>query len=152
MLLDHGVWKSKKKSHSSMRAELATFIFWVDKSSSKNLNLSVKNLWKMSKFKMRLFREFSNTLLDEESSHVNFFWDFYHAKGKLWHPSAAAWQLLKGLPLLSVFWVENQISIEISLHTELRITWMLGSSFGLLNLHQCTASRKRLCISFIDTQ
>ena len=111
-----------------------------------------KNLWKMSKFKMRLFREFSNTLLDEESSHVNFFWDFYHAKGKLWHPSAAAWQLLKGLPLLSVFWVENQISIEISLHTELRITWMLGSSFGLLNLHQCTASRKRLCISFIDTQ
>ena len=45
---------------------------------------------KIQKFKMRLFWGFSNTLLDEESSHVNFFWDFYHAKGKLWHPSAAA--------------------------------------------------------------
>ena len=28
----HGVWKSQKKSHSTMRAKRATFTFWVDKS------------------------------------------------------------------------------------------------------------------------
>ena len=28
----HGVWKSKKKSHSTLRAKRATFTFWVDKS------------------------------------------------------------------------------------------------------------------------
>ena len=30
--LDHGVWKSQKKSHSTLRAKRATFTFWVDKS------------------------------------------------------------------------------------------------------------------------
>ena len=29
----HGVWKSEKKSHSTLRARQATFTFWVDKSS-----------------------------------------------------------------------------------------------------------------------
>ena len=28
----HGVWKSQKKSHSTLRAKRATFTFWVDKS------------------------------------------------------------------------------------------------------------------------
>ena len=28
----HGVWKSQKKSHSTLRAKRATFAFWVDKS------------------------------------------------------------------------------------------------------------------------
>ena len=28
----HSVWKSQKKSHSTLRAERATFTFWVDKS------------------------------------------------------------------------------------------------------------------------
>ena len=28
----HGVWKSQKKSHSTLRAKQATFTFWVDKS------------------------------------------------------------------------------------------------------------------------
>ena len=31
----HSVWKSQKKSHSRLRAEGATFTFWVDKSSLK---------------------------------------------------------------------------------------------------------------------
>ena len=31
----HSVWKSTKKSHSTLRAKRATFIFWVDKSSLK---------------------------------------------------------------------------------------------------------------------
>ena len=31
----HGVWKSQKKSHSTLRAKRATFTFWVDKSSLK---------------------------------------------------------------------------------------------------------------------
>ena len=30
--LRHGVWKSQKKSHSTLRAKRATFTFWVDKS------------------------------------------------------------------------------------------------------------------------
>ena len=30
--LVHGVWKSQKKSHSTLRAKRATFTFWVDKS------------------------------------------------------------------------------------------------------------------------
>ena len=32
----HGVRKSQKKSHSTLRAKRATFKFWVDKSSLKN--------------------------------------------------------------------------------------------------------------------
>ena len=28
----HGVWKSQRKSHSTLRAKQATFTFWVDKS------------------------------------------------------------------------------------------------------------------------
>ena len=28
----HGIWKSQKKSHSTLRAKRATFTFWVDKS------------------------------------------------------------------------------------------------------------------------
>ena len=31
----HGVWKSQKKSHSTLRAKRATFTFWVDKSELK---------------------------------------------------------------------------------------------------------------------
>ena len=31
----HSVWKSQKKSHSTLRAKRATFTFWVDNSSSK---------------------------------------------------------------------------------------------------------------------
>ena len=34
----HGVWKSYKKSHSTMRAKLATFTFWEDKSSLQMTN------------------------------------------------------------------------------------------------------------------
>ena len=29
---NHGVWKSQKMSHSTLRAKRATFTFWVDKS------------------------------------------------------------------------------------------------------------------------
>ena len=31
----HGVWKSQKKSYSTLRAKRAMFTFWVDKSSLK---------------------------------------------------------------------------------------------------------------------
>ena len=40
----HGVSKSQKKSHSTLRAKRATFTFWVDKSWWKNW-------WKMSNWK-----------------------------------------------------------------------------------------------------
>ena len=33
--MQHGVWKSQKKYHSTLRAKRATFTFWVDKSSLK---------------------------------------------------------------------------------------------------------------------
>ena len=32
----HSVWKSQKKSHSTLRAKRATLTFWADKSSLKN--------------------------------------------------------------------------------------------------------------------
>ena len=32
IVLLHGVWKSQKKSHSTLRAKRATFTFWKDKS------------------------------------------------------------------------------------------------------------------------
>ena len=35
MQLKHSVWKSQKKSHSTLRAKRATFTFWVAKSSLK---------------------------------------------------------------------------------------------------------------------
>ena len=35
ILLLHGVWKSQKMSHSTLRAKRATFTFWMDKSLSK---------------------------------------------------------------------------------------------------------------------
>ena len=39
----HCVWKSQKKSHSTLRAKRATFTFWVDKSS---LKMSKWSFWK----------------------------------------------------------------------------------------------------------
>ena len=56
----HGIWKSQKKSHSTLRAKRATF--WVDKSSLKmpkmvpfrrvfeNLNLAVKQCYQTGQF------------------------------------------------------------------------------------------------------
>ena len=35
----HGVWKSKKKSHSTLRAKRAKFTFWVDKSELKKYKM-----------------------------------------------------------------------------------------------------------------
>ena len=58
----HGVWKSQKKSHSTLRAKRATFRFWVDKSSLKmpkngqfwrifeNLKLAVKQSYQTGQF------------------------------------------------------------------------------------------------------
>ena len=40
-LLEHSVWKSQKKSHSTLRAKRAMFTFWVDKSSSKMPKMSI---------------------------------------------------------------------------------------------------------------
>ena len=36
----HSVWKSQKKSHSTLRAKGATFTFWVDKRFIKNAKKS----------------------------------------------------------------------------------------------------------------
>ena len=38
-LLAYSVWKSPKKSHSTLRAKRATFTFWVDKNESKMPNM-----------------------------------------------------------------------------------------------------------------
>ena len=43
--LQYGVWKSQKKSHSTLRAERATFTFWVDKSLLKCQKWSIY-FWK----------------------------------------------------------------------------------------------------------
>ena len=70
MCQKQGVWKSKKKSHLTLRAKRATFTFWVDKISSKmpkmihfdeflknqslrpnSVTRQDKNLWEMPKFK-----------------------------------------------------------------------------------------------------
>ena len=37
--LEHGVWKSLKKSHSTLRAKRAMFTFGVDVSSVKNAKM-----------------------------------------------------------------------------------------------------------------
>ena len=43
----HSVWKSKKKSHSTLRAKRATFRIWVDKSSLKMPKVvNFSELWK----------------------------------------------------------------------------------------------------------
>ena len=43
----HSVWKSQKKSHSTLRAKRATFTFWLDKSSLKNAkNGQLATFWK----------------------------------------------------------------------------------------------------------
>ena len=58
----HGVWKSQKKSHSTLRAKRATFTFWADKSWLKiakngliwrvfeNLKLAVKQCYQTGHF------------------------------------------------------------------------------------------------------
>ena len=58
----HGVWKSQKMSHSTLRAERATFTFWVDKKLIKNakngpfwrvfenLKLAVKQCYQTGQF------------------------------------------------------------------------------------------------------
>ena len=40
----HGVWKSQKMSHSTMRAKRTTFTFWVDKDAK---NAQFGEFWKM---------------------------------------------------------------------------------------------------------
>ena len=46
--LCHCVWKSQKKSHSTLRAKRALFIFWVDKSSLKMPKMFIlANFWKL---------------------------------------------------------------------------------------------------------
>ena len=43
----HSVWKSPKKSHSTLRAKRATFTFWVDKSSLKMPKMAnLASFWK----------------------------------------------------------------------------------------------------------
>ena len=53
----HGVWKSQKKSHSTLRAKRATFTFWVDKRLIwpiwrvfENLKLAVKQCYQTGQF------------------------------------------------------------------------------------------------------
>ena len=56
----HYVWKSQKKSHSTLRAKRATFTFWVDKSKNAqndpfwrvfiNLKLAVKQCYQTGQF------------------------------------------------------------------------------------------------------
>ena len=58
----HGVWKSQKKSHSTLRVKRATFTLWVDKSLLKmpkigqfwrvfeNLKLAVKQCYQTGQF------------------------------------------------------------------------------------------------------
>ena len=47
----HSVWKSQKKSHSTLRAKRATFTFWLDKSSLKGQKWSILvNFWKSESF------------------------------------------------------------------------------------------------------
>ena len=60
--VQHGVWKSQKKSHSTLRAKRATFTFWVDISWLKipknvqfwrffnNLKLAVKQRYQTGQF------------------------------------------------------------------------------------------------------
>ena len=48
----HGVWKSQKKSHSTLRTKRATSTFWVD-----------KNYWKMPKFKFDILGDFQTLCL-----------------------------------------------------------------------------------------
>ena len=45
----HGVWKSQKKSHSTLRAKRTTFLFWVDKSWLKNAQkwCILASFWKL---------------------------------------------------------------------------------------------------------
>ena len=43
----HGVWKSQKRSHSTLRAKRATFTFWLDKSWLKRPKWSIlARFWK----------------------------------------------------------------------------------------------------------
>ena len=45
--LNHSVWKSPKKSHSTLRAKRVTFTFWVDKSSLKMPKMiNLASFWK----------------------------------------------------------------------------------------------------------
>ena len=70
----HGVWKSQKKCHSTLRAKRATFTFWVDKSWLKK----PKNgqFW-------RVFRKpeaYGQTVLPDRQ--INFNWQKIVGKGK----------------------------------------------------------------------
>ena len=61
--LTHGLWKSQKMSHSTLRAKRATFTFWLDKSSLKMPKIGqfdeflVENA-KMNKFKLDILGDF----------------------------------------------------------------------------------------------
>ena len=77
----HSLWKSQKKSHSTLRAKRAIFIFWVDKSSLKMPKID--KFWSLNKTKiggycqnwkiqLRHFGSFSNTVGCERSPEFSF--------------------------------------------------------------------------------
>ena len=84
--LEHGVWKSQKKSHSKLRAKRATFTFWADKSSIKRP-------------KMVHFGEFLKTRSLRPNSvtrQVSFIWTkIWWKRPKLKNTNATFWVIFK---------------------------------------------------------
>ena len=75
-LKTHSVWKSQKKSHSTLRAKRATFTIWMDKSSLK--------MPKIVQFGEFLKTEDCNQTVFSVTRQVNF-WKVKNAKNQIMH-------------------------------------------------------------------
>ena len=79
---NYGVWKSQKKSHSTLRAKRATFTFWVDKIPLKMPK--IVNFWKTEAHGQTVLPERSlligQTLVENAKTQkykCDIFWDFH---------------------------------------------------------------------------
>ena len=69
----HSVWKSLKKSHSTLRAKRATFTFWVAKSSLKMPKWSIWRVFENSKIAVKQRYQtghFSRTKINEKCQNI----------------------------------------------------------------------------------
>ena len=114
----HGIWKSQKKSHSTLRAKRATFTFWVDKSLLKMPKMAdLTSFWKM-----RLFEEFSNNVLSNTNSISTVYFEVAFAFISRPKCNLRHWEQTKWMNFQSD---ENKFYFKVSCCLELQKTYFL---------------------------
>ena len=144
-LHSHSVWKSQKKSHSTLRAKRATFTFLVDKSSFKMPKMvNLASFWKTEAFGQTVLPDRSVLIgqkLVENAKIEKFKWDILDDFQTMWHsrknsnlnfqlednfkstPKIQFWLMEKYVPLFDTSFVLHWYLCPIMLHETFYSPW-----------------------------